>query len=133
MVTDPVADMLTRIRNAAMARQQHTAMPSSQLKREIARILKEEGFIENFEVTRGREDVSDTLRVQLRYTPERKPVISHLSRISRPGRRVYVGRDEIPWVLSGLGVAIMTTPKGIMTGQQARRMGIGGEVMCYIW
>jgi small subunit ribosomal protein S8 len=127
MVTDPVADMLTRIRK------QHTAMPSSQLKREIARILKEEGFIENFEVTRGREDVSDTLRVQLRYTPERKPVISHLSRISRPGRRVYVGRDEIPWVLSGLGVAIMTTPKGIMTGQQARRMGIGGEVMCYIW
>jgi len=131
MVTDPIADMLTRIRNAMMARQAFTMVPGSRIKVEVARVLKEEGYIENFELTR--DELRPHLRVYLRYAEGRKPVITKLERVSKPGRRVYVGRHEIPWVLSGLGIAILSTPKGIMSDQKARQLGIGGEVLCYIW
>lgn len=131
MVTDPIADMLTRMRNAAMARHTNVVVPGSKLKVEVARVLKEEGFIESYEVTR--DQPQPNIRIQLRYTPERKPVITKMRRVSKPGRRVYVGRQDIPWVLSGLGVAILSTPKGIMTGHKARKLGVGGEVLCYIW
>jgi len=131
MVTDPVADMLTRIRNDLMARHPYTVVPGSRLKIEVARILKEEGFIEDYEVTR--DEPQPNLRIKLRYAPGRKSVITGLKRVSKPGRRVYVNRREIPWVLSGLGTAILSTPQGIMTGQRARRLGVGGEVLCYIW
>jgi small subunit ribosomal protein S8 len=131
MVTDPIADMLTRIRNAMMVHQPFTVMPASRLKVEIARVLKEEGYIEDFEVSRDRPQPN--VRVRLRYAEGRRPVITALERVSKPGRRVYVNRHEIPWVLSGLGVAILSTPKGIMTGQKARHLGVGGEVLCYIW
>jgi len=126
--------MLTRIRNALMAQHQTVAIPHSKTKVGIARILKEEGYIEDFSVTEG--DPFPMLVIKLKYwgpRRERRPVISTLKRVSKPGRRIYVSKDDIPWVLSGLGVAIMTTPKGIMTGQEARRQGIGGEVLCYVW
>ncbi len=134
MNSDPIADMLTRIRNALMAQHQTVAIPHSKTKVGIARILKEEGYIEDFSVTEG--DPFPMLVIKLKYwgpRRERRPVISTLKRVSKPGRRIYVSKDDIPWVLSGLGVAIMTTPKGIMTGQEARRQGIGGEVLCYVW
>jgi small subunit ribosomal protein S8 len=131
MVSDPIADMLTRIRNGIMTRQKQVVVPGSKVKVALARILKEEGFIRDFEVTK---DVPQPqLRVVLKYDRDRQPVITGLRRISKPGRRVYVKRSEIPWVLSGLGVAVMSTPQGIMTGQRARRMGFGGEVLCYVW
>jgi small subunit ribosomal protein S8 len=131
MVSDPIADMLTRIRNGMMARQKQVVMPGSRVKVAIARILKDEGFIRDFEVTR---DVPQAqLRVVLKYDRDRKSVLTGLQRISKPGRRVYAGHSEIPWVLSGLGVAVMSTPQGIMTGQKARRLGVGGEVMCFVW
>jgi small subunit ribosomal protein S8 len=130
-ITDPIADMLTRLRNGAMARHAFVVMPSSRMKESIASILKSEGFIQDFEIL---EDGSrKSLRVQLRYTPERQPVLTGLKRISRPGRRVYSGRDEIPLVLSGMGIAIMSTPKGVMTGKDARRQGVGGEVLAFVW
>jgi small subunit ribosomal protein S8 len=131
MVTDPIADMLTRIRNALLARQTVVVIPSSRMKAEVARVLKEEGYIESYEITR--EQPQPNIRIRLRYAPTRKPVITALQRVSKPGRRVYVGRHEVPWVMSGLGVAILSTPKGIMSGRQARRQGVGGEVLCYIW
>jgi len=131
MVTDPIADMLTRMRNAAVSRHPFAVVPGSKLKAEIARVLKEEGYIENFEITR--DHPQPNIRIYFRYTDERKPVFTALKRVSKPGRRVYVNRREVPWVLSGLGVAILSTPKGIMTDQQARRLGVGGEVMCYVW
>jgi small subunit ribosomal protein S8 len=135
-VSDPIADMLTRIRNAVMAGQVMTAMPSSKMKAAIAKILKDEGFIENFEIVDGDRPGHKVLRVRLKYIGERrnrKPVLTGLERISRPGRRVYTGKKDIPWVLSGMGVAIISTPKGMMTGQKARKMGIGGEIVCKVW
>jgi len=133
MVTDPIADMLTRVRNALMSRSRVVVIPASKTLTEIARILKEEGFIENCTSVRNRECPQDNLRVRLRYDQDKKPVITTIKRISKPGRRIYVNRHEIPWVLSGLGIAILTTPKGVMTGQQARKLGVGGEVLCYVW
>jgi len=135
-MTDPIADMLTRIRNAVMSGQTLTAMPLSKVKVEIAKILKEEGYLENFEIADGESPSQKVLRVKIKYIGERrerKPVLTGLERISRPGRRVYTKKQEIPWVLSGIGVAILSTPKGIMTGQRARQLGVGGEILCKIW
>jgi small subunit ribosomal protein S8 len=129
-VTDPIADMLTRIRNGLRARHQRVDMPSSTVKVEIARILKEEGYIANFKVVD--EAKKKVLRVFLRYTPEGDSVITTLERISRPGRRVYVGAREIPSVMGGMGVNILTTPQGLMTGKAARKAGVGGEVLCLV-
>ena len=133
MQSDPIADMLTRIRNGLMAGHASVAIPLSKSKVEIARILQEEGYIEGYSVN---NEFPPMLHVELKYwgkRRERRSVISKMERVSKPGRRVYVGKSEIPWVLSGMGVAIMSTPKGIMTGQQARRQGMGGEVLCYVW
>jgi len=130
-MTDPIADMLTRIRNAGNARHKYVVVPASKMKVAIARILKEEGFIESYEVTEDKPQ--SQIRIWLKYTPDRKPVITGLRRVSSPGRRVYRGRRELPWVLSGMGIAIMSTPKGVMTGTQARRQGMGGEVLAYVW
>ncbi len=135
-VNDPIADMLTRIRNANMVGKTVVAMPSSKIKVEIARILKEEGFIENYEVVEGDSPAKKTLRVRLKYVGERRnrrPVITGLERVSRPGRRIYTKKENIPWVLSGMGIAILSTPKGVMTGQKARKLGVGGEILCKIW
>jgi small subunit ribosomal protein S8 len=134
--TDPISDMLTRIRNGVMAGHSQVALPSSKIKVEIARILKEEGFIENFEVADGEHPGFKVLRVKIKYVGERRerrPVISGLERVSKPGRRIYTKRQDIPWVLSGIGVAILSTPKGVMTGQRARQLGIGGEILCKVW
>ena len=128
--TDPVADFVTRIRNAIRARHQKLDVPASKLKAEIARILKEEGYISNFKTQE--EDGKQILRVYLKYGGA-EAAIRDLARISRPGCRVYVGRDEIKRVQGGLGISIMTTPKGVMTGRQARREGVGGEVLCEVW
>ncbi|KPL76154.1 30S ribosomal protein S8 [Ornatilinea apprima] len=135
-VNDPIADMLTRIRNGVMAGQSVVAMPSSKMKAEIARILKEEGYISDFEVADGEKPTFATLRVKLKYVGERRErrsVITGLERVSRPGRRVYTQKQDIPWILSGLGIAILTTPKGVMTGQRARKLGVGGEIICKVW
>ncbi len=129
MMTDPIADMLTRIRNAALARHDRTEVPASKLKKAVAEILKSEGYIAD---VRPSED-SGKLTIVLKYGRDRSSAIDGVRRVSRPGRRVYVKRTNIPWVLSGLGVAILSTPQGIMTGHKARRQGLGGEVLCYIW
>jgi len=134
--SDPISDMLTRIRNAVMAGNTMVVLPSSKMKVAIAKILKEEGFISSFEIVDGKIANSKVLRVRLKYVGERRerrPVISGLERVSRPGRRVYSGKRDIPWVLSGIGVAIISTPKGVMTGQRARQLGVGGEVLCKVW
>ena len=130
-LTDPVADFITRIRNAQRARHQKLDVPASRLKLEIARILKEEGFIANFKS--ADEEGKKVLRVYLKYGPNNESVINTINRISRPGCRVYVGRNEIGRVLGGLGINILTTPKGVMTGRQARKEGIGGEVLCEVY
>jgi small subunit ribosomal protein S8 len=130
-VNDPISDLLTRIRNAMLVRQATAVVQYSRVKEEIARILKEEGYIKDFEVVRQKP--VPVLRLHLKYTQGKEPVLTGMKRISKPGRRVYTGRADIPWVLSGIGVAILSTPKGIMTGQKARRLGVGGEVLCYIW
>ena len=130
-LTDPVADMLARIRNAASARHQKVDIPASKLKLEIARILKEEGYIANFKASE--EEGHKILRLYLKYGSNNEAAISNLARVSRPGCRVYVRRTEIPRVLGGLGINIITTPKGVMTGRQARKQGLGGEVLCEIW
>jgi small subunit ribosomal protein S8 len=130
-LTDPVADFLTRIRNAIRARHQKLDVPASKLKAEIARILKEEGYIQNYKAVE--EDGHKVLRVYLKYSATNEAVIRDLERISRPGCRVYVGRDEIKRVQGGLGISILTTPKGVMTGRQARREGVGGEILCQVW
>lgn len=133
---DPIGDMLTRIRNAVMVGHSMVALPSSKVKVAIAKILKEEGYISGYEVVDGKVVGSKMLRVRLKYVGERRdrrPVITGLERVSRPGRRVYTGKTEIPWVLSGMGVAIISTPKGVMTGQRARQLGVGGEVLCKVW
>ena len=135
-MTDPIADMLTRIRNAVMSGQTLTAMPLSKIKVEIAKILKEEGYLENFEIADGEQPCQKVLRLKIKYIGERrerKSVLTNLERVSRPGRRVYTKKQEIPWVLSGIGVAILSTPKGIMTGQRARQLGVGGEILCKVW
>lgn len=135
-VTDPIADLLTRVRNAMLAGHAVVAMPSSKMKAAIAEILREEGFIEGFEVAEVEGKPQPVLRLTLKYVGERRerhPVINGLKRISRPGRRVYAGKAEIPWVRSGMGVAILSTPKGVMTGSRARQLGVGGEVLCQVW
>lgn len=134
--TDPIADMLTRVRNGVMAGHSQVAMPSSKIKAEIAKILKEEGFIESFEVADGEQAGFKVLRVKIKYVGERRErraVISGLERVSKPGRRIYSKKQDIPWVLSGIGIAILSTPKGVMTGQRARQMGVGGEILCKVW
>ena len=135
-VTDPMADMLTRIRNAVMMGQTVVAMPSSGIKSEIAKILKEEGYIESFDVAEGERPGQKMLRLKIKYVGERrerKPVITNLERVSKPGRRIYTHKQNIPWVLSGMGVAILSTPKGVMTGTRARQLGVGGEILCRVW
>jgi len=131
MLTDPIADMLTRIRNANLALHESVEMPSSGMRREIARILEEEGYIEGFAVNRGAS--FDTLRVTLKYGPNRERVISGVKRISKPGRRVYAKKDRPHKVLGGMGVAILSTSSGVVTGRQAQEKGVGGEVLCYVW
>jgi small subunit ribosomal protein S8 len=131
MVNDPIADMLARMRNGMLVRHKQVVVPGSKVKVALARILKDEGFIKDFEVTK--DTPQPQLRVVLKYDRDRKSVVTGLQRVSRPGRRVYVRRTEIPWVLSGLGIAILSTPQGIMTDQKARRLGLGGEVLCYVW
>jgi small subunit ribosomal protein S8 len=135
-VTDPISDMLTRMRNAIIMGHPLVAVPSSNIKVAIAKILKEEGYIGGFEVVDGKVVGSKVLRIRLKYVGERRErrsVITGLERVSRPGRRVYKGKQEIPWVLSGMGIAILSTPKGVMTGQRARQLGVGGEILCKIW
>ena len=135
-VSDPIADMLTRIRNAVMAGHQTVSVPSSKLKASIAKILEQEGFIEGFEQVNIENRPHKNILLKLKYVGERrsrKPVISGIERVSRPGRRVYASRRDIPWVRSGIGVAIVSTPKGVMTGNRARQLGVGGEVLCKIW
>jgi len=133
-MSDPISDMLTRIRNALQRQHPAVSMPHSNAKEAIARVLSEEGYIEDYEVL---TDVTfPVLRLHLKYVGDRRnrqAVITGLKRVSKPGRRIYVGKDEIPWVLNGMGVALLTTSRGVMTGQQARRLGIGGEVMCEVW
>lgn len=129
VTNDPIADMLTRIRNAVMARHNNVKIPVSKMKLEIAKILHEEGYIRGYQiVAKGRE-----MRIRLKYGQDNEPVIRGLKRVSKPGRRVYVGRNDLPRVLSGLGVAILSTDQGIMTAREARRRGIGGEVLAYVW
>lgn len=130
-LTDPVADFLTRIRNAMRSRHQKLDVPASKLKAEIARILKEEGYISNFKP--AEEDGRQVIRVYLKYGIQNESAIRDLQRVSRPGCRVYLGKDEIRRVQGGLGISIMTTPKGVMTGRQARREGVGGEILCEVW
>jgi small subunit ribosomal protein S8 len=134
MMTDPIADMLTRTRNAIMAGKTSLVMPSSKLKLAIIGILKAQGFIQNYDVIPALPQPK--VRIWLKYTGERKErraAITGLKRVSKPGCRVYVGRSEIPWVMSGVGIAVVSTPKGIVTDRQARRMGVGGEVLCFVW
>ena len=130
-VNDPIADMLTRIRNAVMVRHDSVLVPSSKMKLAIANILKEEGFIGDYEVVRGKSHRD--IKILLKYHDRNEPVISGLERVSKPGLRVYVEKKEIPRVYSGLGIAILSTPGGVITGQQAWRRGVGGELLCYVW
>jgi small subunit ribosomal protein S8 len=134
-MTDPIADMLSRIRNATIARHTRVDMPSSRLKVEIARILESEGYIQGFKVLEAQpgERVQALLRVFLKYGPRGERVITGIQRVSRPGRRVYFGRDSVPDVLAGLGTSILTTSQGVMTGRQAVKAGVGGEVLCNVW
>ena len=129
-MTDPIADMLTRVRNALAARHPKVDVPASKLKAEIARILKEEGYIANFKV--AEEDGKRTIKIYLKYS-DNQPVISRIERVSRPGCRVYVGQKEIPRVLGGMGINILTTPRGVMTGRDAHRERVGGEILCEVW
>jgi small subunit ribosomal protein S8 len=133
-MNDPIADMLTRIRNAVGREHETVAMPHSRLKESVAAVLKSEGYIEDYQVVP--KEPQPVLSINLKYVGnrrDRRSVITRLERVSRPGRRVYVDKKSIPWVLSGIGVAILTTPQGVMTDQRARRLGIGGEVLCKVW
>jgi len=130
-MTDPVADMLTRIRNAARAHKDRVEIPASSLKREIVKILDREGYIKRFEM--AKDGNFDTIVVHLKYRPDREPVITGIKRISTPGLRVYAKKDRMPRVLGGLGIAILSTSKGVMTEKEARAQGIGGEVLCFVW
>jgi small subunit ribosomal protein S8 len=131
-MTDPIADMLTRIRNGIQSRHERVELPASKLKVEIARILKSEGFIRNYSIT-DKEKTQAVLRVDLKYSPDGEPVIHGIERISRPGRRVYRNKQEIPRVLGGLGLAIVSTSKGVLAGHDAIKSGVGGEVLCQVW
>jgi small subunit ribosomal protein S8 len=131
MVTDPVADMLARIRNGSLAEHEKVDIPSSKLRVRLAEILKEEGFIKNFRLIEDKRQ--GVLRVYLKYGPGQERVISGLRRVSKPGRRRYVGADRIPSVLGGMGVAILSTPRGVLTDRESRKAKVGGEVLCYIW
>src|SRR5437764_1065916 len=131
MTSDPIADMLTRVRNAITARHPKVDVPASKLKIEIARILKEEGYILNYKV--AEEGVKKVIKIYLKYSSEQAPVITAIERVSRPGCRSYVGSGDIPRVQGGLGINILTTPKGVMTGRHARKEGVGGELLCRIW
>ncbi len=131
MLTDPIADMLTRIRNANKAMHERTEMPTSRLKEQIARILKEEGYIRDFSIVKG--ESFDTLVVELKYGKGRERVITGIKRVSKPGRRVYARKDRLPRVLGGMGTAILSTSKGVITSRTAEIEGIGGEVICFIW
>ncbi len=135
-INDPISDMLTRVRNAVLAGQAQVGMPSSRIKADIAKILRDEGFLENFEVVEDDKKKFKVLRMKIKYVGERRerrPVLSGIERISTPGRRIYTRKTDIPWVLSGLGVAILSTPKGVMTGARARQLGVGGEILCKVW
>jgi len=134
MTSDPIADMLTRIRNALMAGKATVEIPTSKLKVEIARILKDEGYIEDYTI--GEEKPVPMINITLKYygsRRDRRPVITNIERVSKPGRRIYRNCQDLPRVMSGIGIAIVTTPKGVMTAQQARRQRVGGEVICYVW
>src|SRR6185436_15466237 len=131
--SDPIADMLTRIRNATAARHDTVQMPASKIKVAIANVLKEEGFIKDFSIASEEGAVQAALKVELSYGGRKQPVLNGLQRVSKPGLRVYVQRREIPRVYGGLGIAILSTPKGVMSGQEARRHEVGGEVLCYVW
>ncbi len=130
-MTDPIADMLTRIRNALMREKEKVDIPMSFMKEGIARILKDEGYIKDYRILK--DDKQGVLRITLKYVEPDTPAIAHLERISKPGRRVYVGTKDIPKVLNGLGIAILSTSKGVVTNMDSRRMNVGGEVLCYIW
>jgi small subunit ribosomal protein S8 len=132
MTTDPIADLLTRIRNSSRAKHPRVDVPSSKLKVEVARILKEEGYVANYKVVEEQKG-KKTLRVFLRYTPDRRSVITNLKRVSRPGSRRYVAKTDIRQVVGGMGISIVSTAQGLMTGQAARKAGIGGEMMCEVW
>lgn len=131
-MTDPIADMLTRLRNGIQSHHDRVELPASKLKVEIARILKSEGFIRNYNVTE-KEAVQPTLRIDLKYSPDGEPVIHGIERVSRPGRRVYRNKQEIPRVLDGLGLAIISTSKGVLSGNDAAKSGVGGEILCQVW
>ena len=131
MVTDPIADMLTRIRNANKAMQEETRMPTSRMKQEIARLLKEEGYISDFRIERGQS--FDELVVELKFGRNRERVITDLKRVSKPGRRVYARKDRLPRVLGGMGTAILSTSRGLVTSRRAQELGVGGEVVCFVW
>jgi small subunit ribosomal protein S8 len=131
ITTDPIADMLTRIRNALGAKHPKVDVPASRLKTDIAKILKDEGYIANYKLTE--EGSRKSIRIYLKYSPGNVPVISRIERVSRPGCRVYVGTKSVPRVLGGLGINILTTPRGVMTGKSARKEGVGGEVLCHVW
>ncbi len=133
MITDPVADMLTRIRNANKALHDHVEMPNSRLKGEIARILKEEGYVRDYHVSKTELLPYEILVIELKYGRKRERVLTGLKRISKPGRRIYAGKDRLPRVLGGMGTAILSTSRGVITSRTAEREGIGGEVICFIW
>ena len=132
-VNDPIADMLTRIRNANMIYSESVDIPASKIKLAIARILKDEGYVKNFKVINDQSLPYSIIRIFLSYGPERERIIQGLRRISKPGRRIYVGKDKLPHVMGGLGMAVISTPQGLKTGTEASHLGLGGEVVCYIW
>ncbi len=135
-LSDPIADMLTRVRNAVRAEHSQVAMPSSKMKVAIAKILKEEGFISDYEVSENKNTPHKTLTLNLKYVGVRRtkrPVITDLQRVSLPGQRIYAKKDEIPFVLSGMGISILTTSRGVMTGREAKKLGVGGEIVCKVW
>ena len=132
-MTDPIADMLTRIRNANMVGADFARVPSSRVKIAIAKILKDEGFIKDYEILKGDTLSQRFIRIDLKYTSDKEPILKGLKRVSKPGLRVYAGKGDVPRIYGGLGIAILTTPQGIVTGKQAWRMGVGGEVLCYVW
>lgn len=131
MLTDPIADMLTRMRNTLLTKTEKVDIPASRMKVEIAKILKEEGFIKSYKIIKDKKQ--GVLRITLKYSQDNKPVITGLKRVSRPGRRVYTGKEEVPRVMGGVGVSIVTTSKGIFSDNECRRQGVGGEVICYVW
>lgn len=131
MLTDPIADMLTRIRNANRALHETTEMPTSRLKVEIARLLKDEGYIKDYRIKRG--ESFDSLEIELKFGRNRERVITDLKRVSKPGRRIYARKDRLPRVLGGMGTAILSTSRGIVTSRQAQELGVGGEVICFVW